>query len=126
MLLNCVRPASRRATASKNSTFNRFAPSIIGRYWHSNVREWPIVTVNLQKVVSLSFLHIVDNNIALIWHVLLYDAALSSEEIDEFVAHLFNRGVPTAYLSSVLMPYSTNNPPPFIRVLDFFKSSPDP
>jgi hypothetical protein len=77
--------------------------------------------VNLQKVVSLSFLHIVDNNLALIWHILLYDAALSSEEIDGFVAHLFDRGVPTAHPSSVPMPYSSNNPPPLVRVLDFFK-----
>jgi hypothetical protein len=74
--------------------------------------------MNLQKVVSLSFLHIVDNNLALIWHILLYDAALSSEEIDGFVAHLFDMGV--------LMPYNSNNPPPLVRVLDFFNSFPNP
>jgi hypothetical protein len=82
--------------------------------------------MNLQNVVSLFFLHIVNNNIALIWHILLYDAALSSEEIDRFVAHLFDRGVPTVRPSSVLMPYSSSNPPPSVRVLDFFKSFPDP
>jgi hypothetical protein len=81
--------------------------------------------VNLQRVVSLSFLHIVDNNLALIWHILLYDAALSSKEIDGFVAHLFDRGVLTARPSTVSMPYSSNNPPPLVRVLDFFKSFPD-
>jgi hypothetical protein len=74
----------------------------------------------------LSVLHIVDNNLALIWHILLYDAALSSEEIDGFVAHLFDRGVPTARPNSVLMPYSSNNPPPLVRVLDFFNSFLDP
>jgi hypothetical protein len=55
-------------------------------------------------------------------HILLYDASLSSEEIDEFIAHMFNRGVPTARPSSVPMPYSSNNPPPLIMVIDFFKS----
>jgi hypothetical protein len=108
----------------KNSMFDGFTPSIAGRYWHSNVHEWSILTANLQKVVSLSFLHIVDNNLALIWHIILYDATISSKKIDGFVAHLFDRGVPIACLSSVLMPYSSNNPPPLVRILDFFKSFP--
>jgi hypothetical protein len=59
-------------------------------------------------------------------YILLYDAALSSEEIDRFVAHLFDRGVPTARPSSVSMLYSNNNPPPSVRVLYFFKSFLDP
>jgi hypothetical protein len=58
-------------------------------------------------------------------HILLYDAALSSEEINGFIAHLFDRGVSTARPSNVLMPYSSNTPPPLVRVLDFFKSFPD-
>jgi hypothetical protein len=58
-------------------------------------------------------------------HILLYDVTLSSEKIDEFIAHLFDRGVPTARPSSVLMPYSSNNPPPLVRVLNFFKSFSD-
>jgi hypothetical protein len=116
----------RCAIALKNSTFGGFAPSVAIRYWHSNGREWLNLAVNLQKVVSLSFLHIVDNNLALIWHILLYDATLSSEEIDGFVAHLFDRGVPTAHPSSVLMPYNSDNPPPLVRVLNFFNSFPDP
>jgi hypothetical protein len=78
--------------------------------------------MNIHKVVSLFFLHIVDNNLALIWHILLYDATLSFEEINEFVAHLFDRGVPTVRPSSLLMPYSSGNPPPLVRVLDFFIS----
>jgi hypothetical protein len=82
--------------------------------------------VNFQKAVSLYFLHIVDNNLALICHILLYDATLSFAEIDGFVAHLFDRGVPTVHPSSVLMPYSSSNPPPLVRVIDFFKSFPDP
>jgi hypothetical protein len=82
--------------------------------------------VNLQKVVALFFLHIVDNNLALIRHILLYDVALSSEEIDGFVAHLFDRGVPTARPASVPMPYINDNPPPSVRVLDLFKSFLDP
>jgi hypothetical protein len=58
-------------------------------------------------------------------HILLYDAALSFKEIDGFIAHLFDRGVPTARPSSVSMPYSSNNSPPLVRVLDFFNSFPD-
>jgi hypothetical protein len=74
----------------------------------------------------LFFLHIVDNNIVIFWHILLYDVALSFEEINGFVALLFDRGVPTVRPSSVPMPYSSSNPPPSVRVLDFFKSFPDP
>jgi hypothetical protein len=55
-------------------------------------------------------------------HILLYDASLSSEEIDGFIAHLFDRGVPTARPSNVPMPYSSNNPPPLVMVLKFFES----
>jgi hypothetical protein len=56
---------------------------------------------------------------------LLYDAALSPKEISGFVGHLFDKGVPTARSSSVLMPFSSDNPPPLIRILDFFKSISD-
>jgi hypothetical protein len=56
---------------------------------------------------------------------LLYDASLSCEEISGFVAHLFDKGVLTAYSSSVLMPFSNDNPPPLVRILDFFKSISD-
>jgi hypothetical protein len=56
---------------------------------------------------------------------LLYDAALSPEEISSFVAHLFDKGVPTARSSSVPMPFSSDNPPPLVRILDFFKSVSD-
>jgi hypothetical protein len=60
------RLALRCATASKNSIFNGFTPSVTGRHWHSNVREWPIPAMTLQKVISSFFLHIVDNNPVLI------------------------------------------------------------
>jgi hypothetical protein len=59
-------------------------------------------------------------------HIHLYDATLSSEEIDGFITHLFDRGVPTARPSSVLMPYSSNNTPLLVRVIDFFNSFSDP
>jgi hypothetical protein len=51
----------------------------------------------------------------------LYDAALSPEELSGFVAHLFDREVLTARLSSVPTPFSSDNPPPLVRILDFFK-----
>jgi hypothetical protein len=53
---------------------------------------------------------------------LLYDATLLPEEISGFVAHLFDRGVPTARSSSVPMPFSGDNPPPLVMIVDFFKS----
>jgi hypothetical protein len=52
---------------------------------------------------------------------LLYDAAMSPKEIRGFVAHLFDRGVPTARSSSMPMPFSSDNPPPLVRILNFFK-----
>jgi hypothetical protein len=41
----------------------RIRPSVVGRNWRSNVRDWPIPTANLQKVIPLTFLRIVDNNL---------------------------------------------------------------
>jgi hypothetical protein len=82
--------------------------------------------VNLQKVVPLSFLRIVENIPISLWHILLYDAALSPEEISGFVAHLFDKGVATARPSSVPMAVSNDNLLPLLRVLDFFKFISDP
>jgi hypothetical protein len=53
---------------------------------------------------------------------LLYDATLSPKEISGFVAHLFDKGMPTTRSSSVSMPFSSDNPPPLVRIFDFFKS----
>jgi hypothetical protein len=41
-------------------------------------------------------------------------------------ATLFDRGVLTTRFSSVLMPFSSDNPPPLVRILNFFKSVSDP
>jgi hypothetical protein len=60
---SCMLAKEMRATASKNSIFDDFAPSVVRRNWRSNVREWSIPTVNLWKVVSLFFLRIIDNNL---------------------------------------------------------------
>jgi hypothetical protein len=57
---------------------------------------------------------------------LLYDVALSSEELSKFVAHLFDKGVPTARPSSVPTPFCSDNSPPLLRILDFFKNISDP
>jgi hypothetical protein len=51
---------------------------------------------------------------------LLYNVALSPEELSRYVAHLFDKGVPTARPSSVPTPFSSDNPP-LVRILDFFK-----
>jgi hypothetical protein len=79
----------------------------------------------LQKVISSSFLHIVDNNLALIWHIFLYDATRSLKEIVWFISHLFDRGVLSARPGNVPLPYNIDNPPPLVRFLDFFKSFPN-
>jgi hypothetical protein len=43
------------------------------------------------------------------------------KEISGFVADLFDKGMLTARSSSVPMPLSSDNPPPLVRILDFFK-----
>jgi hypothetical protein len=45
-----------------------------------------------------------------------YLVALTADEIDE-LAHLFNRGVLTACPDAVALPFSSENPPPLVRVL---------
>jgi hypothetical protein len=51
---------------------------------------------------------------------------MSPEELSGFVAHLFDKGVPTAHSSSVLTPFSSDNPAPLVRILDFFTFISDP
>jgi hypothetical protein len=46
-----------------------------------------------------------------------YPVALTADEIDGFVAHLFDRGVPTVRPDAVPLPFSSENPPPLVRVL---------
>jgi hypothetical protein len=43
--------------------------------------------------------------------------------MDEFVAHLFDRGVPTACPDAVSLPFSSENAPPLVRVLFFLNLS---
>jgi hypothetical protein len=52
-----------------------------------------------------------------------YPVALTADEIDEFVAHLFDRGVPTVRPDAVPLPFSNENPPPLVRVLFFLNLS---
>jgi hypothetical protein len=52
-----------------------------------------------------------------------YPVALTADEIDEFVAHLFDRSVPTVRPDVVPLPFSNENPPPLIRVLSFLNLS---
>jgi hypothetical protein len=53
-----------------------------------------------------------------------YPVALTADEIDGFVAHLFDRGVPTVRPDAVLLPFSSENPPPLVTVLFFLNLSP--
>jgi hypothetical protein len=46
-----------------------------------------------------------------------YLVPLTADEIDGFVAHLFDRGVPTARPDAVPLPFSSENPPPLVRVI---------
>jgi hypothetical protein len=52
-----------------------------------------------------------------------YPVALTADEIDGFVAHLFDRGVPNAHPDAVPLPFSSENPPPLVRVLFFLNLS---
>jgi hypothetical protein len=52
-----------------------------------------------------------------------YPGALTADEIDGFVAHLFDRGVPTARPDAVPLPFNSENPPPLVRVLFFLNLS---
>jgi hypothetical protein len=52
-----------------------------------------------------------------------FPVALTADEIDGFVAHLFDRGVPTACTDAVPLPFSSENPPPLVRVLFFLNLS---
>jgi hypothetical protein len=52
-----------------------------------------------------------------------YPVALTVDEIHGFVAHLFDRGVPTVRLDVVPLPFSSENPPPLVRVLFFLNLS---
>jgi hypothetical protein len=52
-----------------------------------------------------------------------YPVALTADEIDEFVAHLFDRGVPTVHPDAVPLPFSSENPPPLVSVLSFLNLS---
>jgi hypothetical protein len=45
------------------------------------------------------------------------------DEIDGFVAHLFDRGVLTVRPDVVPLPFSSENPPPLVRVLSFLNLS---
>jgi hypothetical protein len=52
-----------------------------------------------------------------------YHVALTADEIDGFIAHLFDRGVVTVRPDAVPLPFSSENPPPFVRVLSFLNLS---
>jgi hypothetical protein len=52
-----------------------------------------------------------------------YPVALTADEIDGFVAHLFDRGVPTVRPDAVPLPFSSENPSPLVRVLSFLNLS---
>jgi hypothetical protein len=52
-----------------------------------------------------------------------YPVALTADEIDGFVAHLFDRCVPTLRPDAVPLSFSSENPPPLVRVLFFLNLS---
>jgi hypothetical protein len=52
-----------------------------------------------------------------------YPVTLTSDEIDGFEAHLFDRGVPNVRPDVVPLPFSSESPPPLVRVLCFLNLS---
>jgi hypothetical protein len=100
-------------------------PSFSGEWWSERV--WNRLCAS--SILKLQSCPEMMQNQSDTWsdqHILLYDAALSSEKIDGSIPHLFDRDMLTTRPSSVSMPYNSNNPPPLVRVLDFFKFSLDP
>jgi hypothetical protein len=53
-----------------------------------------------------------------------YPVALTVDEIDGFVAHLFDRGMPIVRPDTVPLPFSSENLPPLVRVLFSLNLSP--
>jgi hypothetical protein len=60
---------------------------------------------------NISFL-LLHKNLVLIWLDLVPNAALSREQLDGFMAYLFDKGMPTAHLDNLSLPFSRENPPP--------------
>jgi hypothetical protein len=54
----------------------------------------------------------------------MYCVALFPEQIDRFVTRLFDKGVSIAHPDNMHMPYSSDNPPPSVRVLASFNLFP--
>jgi hypothetical protein len=52
-----------------------------------------------------------------------YPVVLTTNEIDRFVTYLFDRGVSTVCPDAVPLPFSSENPPPLVRVLFFLNLS---
>jgi hypothetical protein len=52
-----------------------------------------------------------------------YPIALTADEIDGFIAHLFDRGVLTVRPDVVPLPFSNENPPPLVRARSFLNLS---
>jgi hypothetical protein len=47
-------------------------------------------------------------------------SALTKEEIDRLVGHLFDKDLPVPWPDTVSVPYCTENPPPLVRTIAFF------
>jgi hypothetical protein len=46
--------------------------------------------------------------------------ALPQEQINKFMARLFDKDPPTVWLADLSLPYSSENPPPLVRATFFF------
>jgi hypothetical protein len=45
---------------------------------------------------------------------------LPQEQINKFMARLFDKDPPTVWLADLSLPYSSENPPPLVRATFFF------
>jgi hypothetical protein len=106
-----------RTIVLKSFIFGGFAPSGTGKNWHTSAHGWPIPADILQRVRFQPFLLITAPILILTWLVFLSNAAFSQEQIDEFVARLFDKGVPTTCADNLPLPFCRDNPPPSLRTL---------
>jgi hypothetical protein len=74
------------------------------------------------EILTSPFYHCT-KNLVLIWLGLLSKVALPQEQLNGFMACLFDKGVPAARHDNWPLPFSHDNPPPSVRTLslhDFY------
>jgi hypothetical protein len=104
---------------SKNSIFSELAPFAVGTNAPTSVCGWPILAQEpaVGKLSTSSHKCWQYNYSNLTFS--LSRIALPQEEINRFVAQLFDQDPATARPADLPLPYSSKNPPPSVRATLF-------